>query len=241
MKKIIFIVSVLVCLAACTNKTNLSIKEADVLYKEAIEELKFGNYGQAAKKFEEIDVHYPTYSRSTDAIIMAAYSYHKAKKYMESSNIIEYYIKYFASRKEICYIMYLDVMNYYSLIQNIGRLPEVPKNGYKAAKRAIETCKDTKYATEINEKLLLFESHLVGNELDLARTNLESNNFTGALQHLHIILNSYPNTPYLDEVYYRFVEIYNYLGYQNGVNEYINLLRYKFRNSQWLKLAEELL
>ena len=74
MKRIIFIVCVLVILAGCGGTDVVPEQPLEDIYTQAYAEFNKKNYDTAAEKFSLAETQYPTSPWAADALVMAAYS-----------------------------------------------------------------------------------------------------------------------------------------------------------------------
>lgn len=234
-----FLVFLLFLLCACSSKKQV-VKTTDTLYNEAKQELTKGNYYFAGESFEKIDEEYPNLANSDDVIAMSAYSYFKAKKYEDSLRMIEYFKRNFTFNEQIYYMRYLEILNYFSKLENIGRASNIAEKGFQFSENFLSDYKSSVYRNDVLEKNEVFKNYIVANELYTIRENLKENNFIGALNHLEIVLKKYDNNAYMEEIYYRLLEIYSYFGYTEEFNKYYRLLEINYSDSDWFNLAKKL-
>lgn len=223
-------------LVACSNTNNnekiLKDRNFDIKYNEALLDLKNKNYYTAAETFESISL---DFNESNDKVmILSAFSYYKAKKYEESLNIIEFFKKKFPMHNNIVYMKYLEILNYYDRMKNIGKSTDIARKTYNICNDFLMLHKDSIYYNDVGLKREMAKNYIVANELEVIRYNLSKSNFVPALQRLDNIRDNYDNNIYRDEVYFRYMEIYKYLGH-----DYKNLLK-EIKDKKWLELAKKL-
>jgi outer membrane protein assembly factor BamD len=191
-------------LFACSNtnsdKKILKNQNFDIKYNEALLDLKNKNYYIAAEKFENISL---DFNKSNDkVVILSAFSYYKAKKYDESLNLIEFFKKKFPMHNNIVYIKYLEILNYYDRMKNIGKSTDIAKKTYYLCGDFLVLYKDSIYYSDISLKKEMAKNYIVANELEVIRYNLSKSNFVSALQRLDDIKNNYKDNIYKDEIYF---------------------------------------
>ena len=222
MKKYIFL---LFCfLMACNNVKNSSVKltEQD-MYNEAMNMLNEKMYRTAGESFEKIEEKFVFTPIATKSIIMSIYSYYKAKRYDDSLRLIEYYKKINFDNQYLDYVFYMEILNKYDKMQKSKKDVVLMKELLANINDFVK--KDTKYKDNVLTKRDKVINNIVKNELDIYDFYIRNNNLIGAINHLQNIIYNYPNNKYNPEILYKLLLIYEHIGYTDGVNNCINIIK----------------
>ena len=235
--KLLLLVVLLLTVSCVSNKKN---KESVVLSEQEMYDLAMKNFDEklyrtAAESFEKIEEKFVFTPIATRSIIMAIYSYYKAKKYDDSLRLIEYYKKINFSNEYLNYIYYMEILNKYNKSQkakkDLNLLNELIADINNFARY------DTKYKDDILNKRKKVVDRAVHNELNIYHFYMEQNNLIGAMNHLQNILDNYPENKYTPEVLYRLMLLYKHINYKEGVDECLNLLEKNYKKTKWYRYA----
>ena len=164
---------------------------------------------------------------------MSIYSYYKANKYNDSLRLIDYYKKINFDDEYLDYVFYMEILNKYSKIQkskkDISLMRELLANINNFA------VKDTKYREDILKKRKLVIDDIVDSELNIYDFYIKSNNLIGAINHLQNIIYVYPDTKYTPEILYKLSMLYSHIGYKDGVDNCINIIKENYKNTKWYR------
>ena len=235
MKKryIIFLVTLLAACSGTKDKDKLKEIDYEVEYSKVLYEIKKGNFYSASEQLDNINLNC---TRLNDKImILLAFSYYKSKQYIDSLSTIEFFEKNFPLHSEMVYMKYLKILNYFNRLEYVGKGAELASEGYSLCNEFLEKYKKSIYYNDVSEKMNIFKNYIVANELEVVRFNLARSNFVPALKRLDYIRNNFDDNLYRDEVYYRYIEIYKYIGY-----DYNESLINNIKSKEWKDLVKKL-
>lgn len=234
MCKKLFIFILFIFVSACSSTKH---KQKDVVdftkeYNNALSELKNKNFSISAEKFEDLILN----SEDSDGktIILSAFSYYKAKKYNLSLNLIDVFESEFPMNDNIVYMNYLKILNNFDRVKYVGRNTDIAKTTYDLCDNFLKKYMNSIYAHDVMVKKEIMRNYVLSNELEVIRYNLARSNFIPALERLDNIKNYCDGSLYKDEIYFRYMEIYKYIGH-----EYKYLIN-EIKGAEWLKLANDL-
>lgn len=230
-----FIVFFIIFLTGCSNVTNNKKGEFnfDSEYKKALYEIRKNHFYTASEIFEKINL--DGTKLDDKSIILSAFSYYKSKQYIESLNVIDFFEKTFPMHDEMIYMNYLKILSYFKRLEYVGKGVDLAQIGYDLCINFLVKYENSIYYDDVLSKLEIFKNYIVANELEVIRFNLSRNNFIPALKRLDYIKKNFYNNLYMDEIYFRYIEIYKYIGY-----DYDSNLINKIKSEKWKDLAEKL-
>lgn len=237
MKKIFFIFFIF--LMSCSfnntnNKTDVVLSEID-MYNLAMGDFNKKLYRTAGESFERIEEKFIFTPIATKSIIMSIYSYYKAKKYDDSLRLIEYYKKINFDDKYLDYVFYMEILNEYAKAMKSTKDTNLLNNLLSHIDSFV--VKDTKYKDDVFKKRQKIIDNIVKNELNVYSFYIKNNNLIGAINHLKFIITDYPDTKYAPEVLYKLSMLYEHIGYKEGVDNCLNIIKENYKNTKWYKYA----
>lgn len=229
---------VLVCtLAACggSNKEPpLENFTAEEIYKRGEYELEIGNPrrpGEALRYFSEVERLYPYSEWAKRALIMEAFSQHKAKKYEEARSSAQRFLDTYPGDEDAPYAKYLLALSYYDQIDEVGRDQGLTFQALQALRDVIEQYPDSDYARSASLKFDLAFDHLAAKEMEIGRFYLKEGHYTAAINRFRVVVEQYQTTTQTPEALERLVEAYLALGFTDQAQTAGAILGHNFQSS----------
>ncbi len=237
MKRVLVLFLLLAIVASCVNKKDL-VPDS---YEKGMNHLKIGNYNSAAAIFEKLEDTQPFTADATNGLIMASYSYYKARQYEDSIRIINYFIQSNPINENLPYMYYLKGLNYYDRVSSMSKARDITKSADSTFKELIYKYPNTEYANDALERLKKTETYLSGNEMSIANYYLRRKNYIGAINHYTNVLNEYPKSNFVPEALYRLVEINSFLDLKFEAVKYYQILAQNYKDSVWTKYSTRII
>lgn len=235
MKRFIALIIFTVLLSSCVSKQKE--KTSQESYQEAMKYLKVGNYARAGEMFEKIEDDQPFSDEATNGLIMASYSYYKAKHYEDSIRVIDYFIQSNPINQNISYMYYLKGLNYFDRMKSMSKARDITEAADSTFRELIYKFPDTEYANDAKKKLEKTETFLSGNEMIIANYYFKRKNYIGAINHYTKILQNFPQSDFVPESLYRLIEINAILGLKFESVQYYKILSEQYKDSKWTKYS----
>lgn len=166
----------------------------------------------AIRYFQEVERLYPYSEFAKRALIMQAFSYHKAKKYEESRAASQRYLDFYPGDEDAPYALYLMALSYYDQIDDVGRDQGVTFQALTGMRDVIETYPDSDYARSAMLKFELAFDHLAAKEMEIGRYYLRRGNYTASINRFRSVVQDFQTTTHTAEALHRLVEAYLALG-----------------------------
>jgi outer membrane protein assembly factor BamD len=203
-------------LAACGGQREAPLDSftAEEIFKQG--ELRLTNSRRpddAIRYFQEVERLYPYSEFAKRALIMQAFSYHKAKKYEESRAASQRYLDFYPGDEDAPYALYLMALSYYDQIDDVGRDQGVTFQALTGMRDVIEQYPDSDYARSAMLKFELAFDHLAGKEMEIGRFYLKRGNYTAAINRFRSVVQDFQTTTHTAEALHRLVEAYLALGF----------------------------
>lgn len=216
-------------------------KPVEVLYNEAADSLDNGDYFAASRLFEEVERQHPYSKWSTQAQLMAGYSYYKDQKYDEAILSLERFIELHPGNDNIDYAYYLRAISLYEQISDVRRDQEMTKEALLALQTVTRRFPNSDYARDARLKADLALDHLAGKEMEVGRYYLERGHLNAALKRFQIVVKEFQTTSHTPEALHRLVEGYLTLGLVDEATRVAAVLGHNYPGSRWYERSYALL
>ena len=240
MKKYFLLIAVILfSLNISSCKKDEKTPTAESSYIKAKKLLNDKSYSEAAKEFEKIEDDFPFSKWAIRAQTMAAYAYYKDKNYNDVVRIVDDFIRINPSNDRSPYMMYMKSLSYYEQIPEITRAQDNTKLASSTFRELIARFPDSDYSYDARDKLNSVNEHLAGAKMAVGRTQIEHQNYVGAIKNFQEVTKRYSFTNQGPEAYYRLVEIYHKIGLRDEETKAYQQLQSHFPQSEWAQMADK--
>ena len=211
---------------------------AEEIYKRGEYELEnSGKPKDAVKYFTEVERLYPYSDWAKRALIMQAYSYHRARDYEEARGAAQRFIDTYPGDQDAAYAKYLLALSYYDQIDEVGRDQGLTFQALQSLREVIEEYPNTEYARSSILKFDLAFDHLAAKEMEIGRYYLKRGHYTAAINRFRVVVEDYQTTSHTPEALMRLVEAYLALGLNDQAQTAGAILGHNFRSSPFYQDA----
>lgn len=219
----------------------LEYRPAEELYAMAEKEMNEKNYAKAAKMFDEVDRQHPYSTWAPKAQLMNAYALYQHQKYDEASIQFDTFLQLHPGHSETAYANYMLGMCYYEQINYTARDSEPSTMALNTFHDVIDRYPGSSYSQDAKHKLQLVEDHLASKEMEIGRYYLKQGGYGAALVRFKAVMDTYPQTPQIQEALYRMVETYLALDLKTEAWNAGVLLGHNYPESKWYHACYDLL
>lgn len=227
----------ILCLLSCSSDEQVLIenqfKSDDVLYKEAFNELRAGNYQESSDLFNELDLMYP-YSRwAAKGQLMSGFALYQANKYEEAIFALNKFINLNPNDKNLDYAFYLKGYCYYERMNEVSRDQVISKKAIQTFNELKNKYPNSKYSLKAVNHIKLLNNQLAGYEMNVGKFYQSRNKFLAAILRYKTILKKHKNSAQIPESLYRILECYISIGLQEQAIKVASIIKYNFPKSIW--------
>lgn len=242
---VLMAVAVSLSLAACGGG-NTPASKGEALDNFTAEEIyKRGEYAlenerkpkDAVHYFSEVERLYPYSEWAKRALIMQAYSHHRARQYEEARGAAQRFIDNYPGDEDAAYAKYLLALSYYDQIDDIGRDQGLTFQALQGLREVIEQYPDTEYARSSVLKFDLAFDHLAAKEMEIGRYYLKRGHYTAAINRFRVVVEEFQTTTHTPEALMRLIEAYLALGLTDEAQTAGAILGHNFRSSPFYQDA----
>jgi outer membrane protein assembly factor BamD len=231
-------VCLLAGLAACggfdtRTEGALDAYSAEEIYQRGEFELARGREDDAAFYFAEIERLYPYSEWAKRGLIMAAFSFHKDRDYVNARAAAQRYIDFYPATDDAAYAQYLLALSYYDQIDEVGRDQGLTFQALQALRVLIETYPDSEYTSSAILKFDLAFDHLAGKEMEIGRYYLRRGHYAAAINRFRVVVADFQTTSHTPEALHRLVEAYLSLGLTAEAQSAGAILGHNYAATDW--------
>ena len=234
-------------LAACSGdggKPPLENFTAEEIYKRGEYELEVGNPRRPDTPlyyFSEVERLYPYSEWAKRALIMEAYTQHRAKDYEAARGSAQRFIDTYPGDEDAAYAKYLLALSYYDQIDEVGRDQGLTFQALQALRDVIEQYPESDYARSAMLKFDLAFDHLAAKEMEIGRYYLKQRHYTAAINRFRVVVEEFQTTTHTPEALLRLTEAYLALGLTDEAQTAAAILGHNFQSSPFYEDAYALL
>lgn len=214
---------------------------AQRLYEEAKEELSRGAYDKAIGYFEKLEARYPFGRYAQQSQLEVAYAYYRNNDPASAIAACDRFIKLHPNHPAVDYAYYLKgVVNFYedqsALAKWSGqdpteRDPRSARDSFVAFKELVARYPKSKYAADATSRMNFLVNGLASHEVHVARYYLARGAYIAAANRAQYAVQTYPETPAVQEALYIAARSYEKLGMKDLQADAERVLRTNFPNS----------
>lgn len=239
-----YLMACVALLCGCSKDIDFEAMEkntAEEIFAKGKQEMTAGNYGDAAKIFEELEKLHP-YSRLTaDAELLAGDCYYKKGKVDEAISSYEIFVKTHPTHEKVPYAIYMLGLVNYEHIAIIERDQEATVTALSYFNELCSRYPESKYVKEAKNKIKDLHNQQAGREVYVARYYQKQINYAAAIGRLNTVIDKYPETVHAPEAMLRLIECYVAMGLDNEASSVNKILQKEHRGSKWAEHARNLL
>ena len=241
LKAMILVVLVAGC-GGRMQKEPIEAKTAEEIFKLGELELETGKRPKdALVYFQEVERLYPYTEYAKRALIMQAFTHHKAKEYPEARDAAQRFLDFYPGDEDAPYALYLMALSYYDQIDDVGRDQGITFQALVGMRDVIEQYPDSEYARSAMLKFDLAFDQLAAKEMEVGRYYLKRRHYTAALNRFRVVVEDFQTTTHTAEALHRLVECYVGLGLDEEAQTAAAILGYTYQSSPFYEDSYRLL
>jgi outer membrane protein assembly factor BamD len=230
--KAALLVAMLTGCAGGTQERALDSYSAEEIYKKGELELETGKKPKEALiYFQEVERLYPYTEFAKRALIMQAFTHHKAKDYPEARDAAQRFLDFYPGDEDAPYALYLMALSYYDQIDDVGRDQGITFQALTGMRDVIETYPDSEYARSAILKFELAFDQLAAKEMEVGRYYLKRKHYAAAINRFRTVVADFQTTTHTAEALHRLTESYLALGLTDEAQTSAAILGYNYQSS----------
>jgi outer membrane protein assembly factor BamD len=205
---------------------------AEEIYKKGELELETGKRPKdALVYFQEVERLYPYTEFAKRALIMQAFTHHKAKEYEEARAASQRFLDFYPGDEDAPYALYLMALSYYDQIDDVGRDQGLTFQALAGMRDVIETYPDSEYSRSAMLKFELAFDQLAAKEMEIGRYYLKRRHYAAAINRFRNVVQDFQTTSHTAEALHRLTEAYLALGLTDEAQTTAAILGFNYQSS----------
>ena len=247
-KKLFVLIMLPLFLLACADtdaiRTETKGWSVQKLYTEANKTLSDKNYSRSIKLYNVLEATYPYGVYAQQGLLDLAYAYYQNDQPELALPTLDQFIRTYPANANIDYALYLKgYINYkndngllskYSRQDISERDPKGIEEAYKAFYELATKYPNSRYAPDAKDKVQQLVNALARGEIYRARYYMSINAYLAGINRAQNVINTYPNTQYVEEALAIMVSAYSALNQVQLSNDTLAVLKLNFPNSGYL-------
>lgn len=213
----------------------------NVIYGKAEGFVNKGDFKQAARQYEQVDINHPYSQEARRAIVMAAYAYYRAGQYDDAVSAADRYLTLHPGTGEADLAQNIIGMSYYDQLLDPKRDQTYARRALNAYDTLLQRYPNSRYAAEAANRARILRDLLAASEMQVGRFYLRKNNYLAAINRFRTVVTNYQTTEQIEEALMRLTEAYMALGIVNEAQTAAAVLGHNFPDSKWYNHAYKLL
>ena len=239
-----YLIALVILLCGCSKDIDFEAMEkntADEIFAMGKKEMVAGNYGDAAKIFEELEKLHPYSRLVADAELLAGDCYYKKGKFDEAISAYEIFVKTHPIHEKVPYAIYMLGLINYEQMAIIERDQESTVTAQSYFEELCSRYPESKYVKDAQDKIKHLQNQQAGREVYVARYYQSRLNYAAAIGRLNTVIDNYPKTIHAPEAMLRLIECYMAMGFDNEAKSVNKILQKEHHRSKWAEHARNLL
>lgn len=246
---LIAVVCSVLVLSACSSSDDeqeriVANQGAKVLYDQAKEDMKNGNFTRASEILSQIDSRFPFGPLSHQVQLDLIYSYYKSSKTDQALATIDRFTRLNPNHADVDYTLYMRGLTNMELDNNLfqellgvdrnDRDPSKSKEAFEDFRRLLEKYPDSKYAVDARKRMLFIKNRLASYEVAVAKYYMRRGAYVASSNRGRYVIENFPDTDQVQAALEIMVESYDQLELTELKDNATKTLRLNYPNSSLL-------
>ncbi|QEK39725.1 outer membrane protein assembly factor BamD [Candidatus Sneabacter namystus] len=233
---LVLLIPILFLLSGCTLTRNVvpQTSSPEQAYKLGMEMVENKQFKLAAQVFENLYIEHCTNKLAPEAMIMEAYCMFKARRYLDTEDIISEFLDLYPHNKDVNYALYLKLLAYIKQLGPSACCIAKAQDAISVCNTLLSTFPECEYSEKVSKEHLPFlNKYVLEKDMIIGRFYLKKRNVPGAILRFRKVLNQSKDNIFIQEALLRMVEAHLMLGLKEEAKEFQSELGNKFHNSTW--------
>ena len=213
------------------------------IYAEAEDKMRARDYDKAIKYFQTLESRYPHGRYATQAQLEITYAFYKKGDPASCIAAADRFIKLHPNHPNIDYAYYMRGLanfNERGIVEKLteqqisDRDPKSLRESFLAFKELITRYPDSRYTKDATLRMTYLVNSLAEHELHVARYYMKRQAYVAALNRCKFVLESYPDTPAIEEALVIMISAYDSLGMADLKQDTTRVLQTNYPDSRML-------
>jgi len=205
----------------------------EALYNTGVDLATQGDGARAITFFEEVERQHPYSVWANKAILMAAFTHYRMRKFDDAIIGLNRFIRLHPGSRDVPYAYYMRALCYYEQISDVRRDQNATYQAMEALNDVVRRYPDSDYASDAKLKIDLTRDQLAGHEMAVGRWYQKRVEYQAAINRFSRVIKDYQTTSHVPEALHRLTESYLALGLVDEAKKTAAVLGHNFPGSEW--------
>jgi outer membrane protein assembly factor BamD len=223
MRRVALLFGLALGVAACGGRKGVEeFGTPEALYEKAEREMQLGNYDQAIKLYEQLEVAQPFSDAARQGRVDLIYSYYRAHKPEQAVDAADTFIRENPRDPNVDYAYYLKGLVYFEFDRNfleklfrVDLCERPPNEAYKAFSnfsQLVQRYPQSAYADDARQRMQFLRNCFSSYEMSVAHYYMGRGAWVAAINRARYAVETYPATPATRDALEVLVDAYRKLG-----------------------------
>lgn len=245
----LFVISAPFLLSSCVAKTGSAEAYKGETPKQIFEngraDIQKGDYTEAIKRFEALDVQYPLSPETEIAELQLIYAYYRKEEFTAAEAAAARFIRLHPMNRHTDYALFMQALS--DFYQNQGSVDRVV--GIDLAKRDLTTVKkafsefstlvtrfpNSSYAPAAYQYMIYLRNLLARHQLQTAQFYYDRKAYVAAINRANQVIQHYQGAPVIPEALVVMAKSYRALHLTEQESEVVKLIEYNYPQSSYVR------
>jgi len=245
---------ILLAVAGCTHRQDLTRSSPEVLYKRAKSSLNSYDYNTAIKTYEALTARYPFTDQARQARLDLIYAYYRAGEGESATDAADQFVRENPTHPRVDYAWYIKGLVDFERTPNFlerifhadltKRPPTTAKKAFTAFRTVVEQYPKSEYAHDSLQRMIFLRDRLADYEVHVATYYMKRGAYVAAAQRAKGEIEQYDGAPATQDALQILIQAYDRLDlkaladqarkvYQNNYSGPVNTAQAEVKRSWW--------
>jgi len=223
---------------------------AERLYSEAKGALDSGNYTEAVKYYEKLEIRFPFGVYGQQSLLDLAYAYYKTDGTDQAVAAANRFIKLYPQNAHVDYAYYLKgLANFnrgkgfterYLAIDYSQRDPASSLNAFMALSELVKRFPESEYAQDAKQRMIYLRNVLAEHEVEVAEYYMRRGAYLAAANRARYVIEKYPRTQSIPDALVVMAKAYKVMDMNELSEDTLRVLEVNYPNHPGLYEIREI-
>jgi outer membrane protein assembly factor BamD len=249
----LFLLGMTLLLSACATKTGPAEaykgETPKQIYQAGEQDMQKGDYSEAIKRFEALDVQYPLERETEFAEVQLVYAYYRKEEYPMAVAAADRFTRLHPLSQYTDYVYFIEGLSEY--YQNQGVLDRVfavdlakrdlvpMKKAYNNFSAIVDRFPNSRYAPAAYQYQIYLRNLLAKHQLQLAEFYYDRKAYVAVINRANGVIKHYQGSPSVPKALVLMAKAYRALHLKQEEKDTLTLIEYNYPHSSYVREALE--
>ncbi|MDR0483838.1 MAG: outer membrane protein assembly factor BamD [Alphaproteobacteria bacterium] len=239
--KISIILLLFAVVASCSSFQKEPTMDVDYLYANALNKFNQGNLFEAKKTFQQISDNFPYKDEAIEAQVFLIWINYLENDYVTAEVTIDAFLKYYVANKYTDWANYMRALMAYEQMDSSETDQTDSLTALNLFANIYKKYAGTQYEKDAYYRIEAIKYNLALRNMQVGFFYLQQRNYIAAIARYQDVVNSFPDTIFVQEAMYRLVYLWLLMGVDDEAFRAASVLGYNYPHSEWYRRSLRLI